>query len=152
MLDFRTCKTTKDFESVLRAGLRIYRIGKQEMTATGCPLKSLAQQVKKSYKQGFYMDFFDLETSSGKKERAIYPAYVANYSEIFKALEKGVFVHFKGIDCALWKTDRGNLGWRHFGSSANPYTLKDLKFVIKTIFNIKDLRKVKIYTSDSQWD
>lgn len=84
MLDFRTCKTTKDFESVLRAGLRIYRIGKQEMTATGCPLKSLAQQVKKYYKQGFYRDFFDLETASGKKERAIYPAYVANK----KALKK----------------------------------------------------------------
>ena len=149
MLDFRKCKTTKEFESVLISGLRIYRIGKQEMTATGCPLKTLAQQIKKSYKQGFYREFFDLETASGKKERAFYPAYVASYSKILNALNAGEIVHFENHSGALYKTSSGFLGWTHYGSSANNFNIKELKWVLKVIFKIPDLRKVKMFTSDS---
>ena len=42
MIDFSKCKTTKDYEQVLLASLRTYTIGKQVLSATGCPIDILA--------------------------------------------------------------------------------------------------------------
>lgn len=36
----------------------------------------------------------------------------------------------------LYRTLYGNIGWCHFGSSANPMTLRDLNWVIRVIFEM----------------
>lgn len=36
----------------------------------------------------------------------------------------------------LYRTLYGNIGWCHFGSSANPMTLRDLNWVICVIFEM----------------
>ena len=42
MIDFSKCKTTKDYEQVLLASLRTYKLGAQPLSATGCPIDILA--------------------------------------------------------------------------------------------------------------
>lgn len=39
------------------------------------------------------------------------------------------------IHDVLYLTDYGNIGWNHYGSSANKCTLKELKWIITKIFD-----------------
>ena len=39
------------------------------------------------------------------------------------------------FNSVLYRTANGNIGWEHFGSSANKFTLHDLRWIIETIFD-----------------
>lgn len=45
----------------------------------------------------------------------------------------------------MWISDYGNIAWRHYGQSANPNTLRDLKWVITNIFDTTPDKFVKKY-------
>lgn len=74
---------------------------------------------------------------------------MTTYNQILNALNNGEIVHFENHSGALYKTSNGFLGWNYYGSSANKFNKKELKWVLKVIFKIPDLHKVKMYTSDS---
>ena len=38
------------------------------------------------------------------------------------------------FNAVLYRTARGSIGWTHYGSSANPCTLRDLRWIIEIIF------------------
>ena len=69
-------------------------------------------------------------------------------SEIFNNIQNGVVYgkdrEFMGngekyeypfFDKCVYKTVYNNIGWTHFGSSANPMTEKDLLWIITVIFS-----------------
>ena len=74
---------------------------------------------------------------------------MTTYNQILNALNAGEIVHLENHSGAIYKTSCGFLGWTHYGSSANEFSLKGLKFVLKVIFKITDLRKAKIFFNDS---
>lgn len=50
-----------------------------------------------------------------------------------------------GADYNLYLTVNGNIGWCHYGSSCNKNTLKDLKWIITTIFDTTPEQFTKEY-------
>ena len=72
--------------------------------------------------------------------------YRQSIRDIKTLLNKGYIVKVKGGGC-LWLNNK-YIFWRHYGQSANKNTLKDLRWILKVIFEI-DLNNIKYEIVDS---
>lgn len=59
-------------------------------------------------------------------------------------------VTYPYFSSALWITECGNIGWRHYGSSANKNTKKDLKWIIEIIFKLSPVEFLDVYYRDTE--
>ena len=57
---------------------------------------------------------------------------------------------FPYFDRVLYITSQGNIGWRHFGSSANSKSLKSLYWIITVIFKLTPETFLEKYITDDK--
>lgn len=83
--------------------------------------------------------------------------------EIYNNLQKGgrygeyYAMRFPGFWNVLFKTVGGNIGWNHYGESANKNTLENLEWILTVIFRMtadEFLSKYKLYTAEkmAEWE
>lgn len=59
-------------------------------------------------------------------------------------------VTYPYFSSALWITECGNIGWQHYGSSAERNTKKDLNWIIKIIFKLSPVEFLSVYYRDTE--
>jgi len=52
----------------------------------------------------------------------------------------------------LYKTMQGNIGWTHYGSSANKCNLDGLRFILENIFNMDALTFMDHYYTQAEYN
>ena len=72
MINFSKCKTTKDYEQVLLASIKIFHLGKERLSATGIPIPFLAKMLRQ-FKHRYTAGFSEFETKSGHLENCLFP-------------------------------------------------------------------------------
>lgn len=59
-------------------------------------------------------------------------------------------IKYPFFDCVLYITNFNNIGWSHYGSSANKNTLKNLFWIITVIFKLTPTEFLNFYIRDDK--
>lgn len=74
-----------------------------------------------------------------------------NAGTVYGTIEKhrlgGAYFH-----PVMYLTTCGNIGWTHYGSSANKCNLDGLKFILNTVFHMDALTFMKHYYTRAEYD